>query len=132
MYTVGEHPGLRDDLRGSWQKRPVEDHVIVEYIRYRIAETGRRVDFEKAYAAAAEQLDLAPQCLGYELSHGIEEPDRYILRIEWTSVEDHEQGFGGGPKFPPFPAAIRPYIGDIEEMKHYASTSAVSVTGRSA
>ncbi|MEU6088809.1 antibiotic biosynthesis monooxygenase family protein [Streptomyces sp. NPDC047085] len=106
--------------------------MIVEYIRYRIAESERRVDFEKAYAAAAERLDLAPQCLGYELSHGIEEPDRYILRIEWTSVEDHEQGFRGGPHFPPFLAAIRPYIGDIEEMKHYTRTSVVSAAGRAA
>lgn len=100
--------------------------MIVEYIRYRIADPERRAEFEKAYATAAEQLDLAPQCLGYELSHGLEEPDRYILRIEWTSVADHEQVFRGGPHFPPFLAAIDPYIGDIEEMKHYALTSVVS------
>ncbi|WP_406131375.1 antibiotic biosynthesis monooxygenase family protein [Streptomyces sp. NBC_00989] len=100
--------------------------MIVEYIRYRIAEPERRAEFEKAYAAASEQLDPAPQCLGYELSHGVEEPDRYILRIEWTSVADHEQGFRGGPHFPPFLAAVQPYIGDIVEMKHYARTSVVS------
>ncbi|GAA3033018.1 hypothetical protein GCM10020000_07640 [Streptomyces olivoverticillatus] len=64
--------------------------MTVEYIRYRIAETERRTAFEKAYAAAAEHLYAAPQCLGYELSRGVEEPERYILRIEWTSVEDHE------------------------------------------
>ncbi|WP_307808354.1 putative quinol monooxygenase [Streptomyces oryzae] len=101
----------------------------MEYIRYRIAEAERRADFEKAYAAAALQLDLAPQCLGYELSHGVEEPDRSILRIEWTSVEDHEQGFRGGPQFPPFLEAIRPYIGDIEEMKHYSRTAVVAADG---
>ncbi|PKW09347.1 Quinol monooxygenase YgiN [Streptomyces sp. 1222.5] len=106
--------------------------MIVEYVRYRIAEAERRAGFEKAYAAAAQQLDLAPQCLGYELSHGIEEPDRYILRIEWTSVEDHEQGFRGGPHFPPFLAEIRSYIGDIEEMKHYTRTSVASTAGGTA
>ncbi|MCM2418967.1 antibiotic biosynthesis monooxygenase family protein [Streptomyces sp. RKAG293] len=100
--------------------------MTVEYIRYRITDPERRPAFEKAYTTAAEQLDLAPQCLGYELSHGVEESDRYVLRIEWTSVEAHEQGFRGGPQFPPFLAAIRPYIGDIEEMKHYERTSVVS------
>lgn len=104
--------------------------MIVEYIRYRIADPERRAKFEREYATAAEQLDLAPQCLGYELSHVIEEPDRYILRIEWTSVADHEQGFRGGPHFPPFLAAIRPYIEDIEEMKHYAGTSVGSAAAR--
>ncbi|MBB4893457.1 quinol monooxygenase YgiN [Streptomyces olivoverticillatus] len=99
--------------------------MTVEYIRYRIAETERRTAFEKAYAAAAEHLYAAPQCLGYELSRGVEEPERYILRIEWTSVEDHEGGFRRGPHFPPFLAEIRPYVDDIEEMKHYERTLVV-------
>ncbi len=99
--------------------------MIVEYIRYRIIDNERRIAFEKAYTAAAEQLDLAPQCLDYELSHGVEEPEHYILRIEWASVEEHEHGFRGGPYFRGFLAEIRPYIGDIEEMKHYERTSVV-------
>ncbi|WP_110945524.1 antibiotic biosynthesis monooxygenase [Streptomyces avicenniae] len=106
--------------------------MIVEYIRYRIPEQDRRTAFEQAYATAAAQLDLAPQCLAYELSHGVEEPERYVLRIEWTSVADHEQGFRGGPYFPPFLAAVRGWIGDIEEMKHYAHTAVVSPAPRRA
>ncbi|MFE0375516.1 putative quinol monooxygenase [Streptomyces inhibens] len=101
--------------------------MTIEYIRYRITDPERRAAFEKAYAAAAEQLDAAPQCLGYDLAHGVEEPDRYILRIEWTSVEDHLKGFRGGPLFGPFLASVRPYIDDIEEMKHYARTAVTSV-----
>ncbi|MFF4695388.1 group II truncated hemoglobin [Streptomyces chattanoogensis] len=100
--------------------------MTVEYIRYRISDPERRAAFEKAYAAAAEQLDAAPQCLGYDLAHGVEEPDRYILRIVWTSVEDHLQGFRGGPLFGPFLDRVRPYIEDIEEMKHYAGTAVSS------
>jgi quinol monooxygenase YgiN len=105
--------------------------MTLEYIRYRIAEPERRAAFEKAYTVAAELLDQAPQCLGYELAHGVEEPDRYILRIEWTSVQDHEQGFRSGPHFGAFLAEVRPYIRDIEEMKHYAVTAVSSERGRS-
>lgn len=100
--------------------------MTVEYIRYRIADPERRTAFENAYAAAAEQLDAAPQCLAYELTHGVEEPERYILRIEWTSVAEHLEGFRNGPHFPAFLGAIRPYVGDIEEMKHYELTSVVA------
>lgn len=103
--------------------------MIVEYVRYRIVEAERRAEFERAYEAAAKQLDLAPQCVAYELSQGVEEPQRYILRIEWTSVEDHERGFRKGPQFPTFLTAIRPYIGDIEEMKHYERTAVTSGAG---
>ncbi|MEV5505369.1 putative quinol monooxygenase [Streptomyces orinoci] len=99
--------------------------MTVEYIRYRIADPDRRRAFEKAYAAAVGHLYAAPQCLGYELAHGVEEPERYVLRIEWTSVEDHEQGFRRGPHFPPFLAGIEPYLPDIEEIRHYERTLVV-------
>ena len=46
-----------------------------------------------------------------------------MLRIRWTSSEDHLQGFRRGPGFRQFFGAIRPYLSDIEEMRHYAATS---------
>ncbi|MEV2278670.1 antibiotic biosynthesis monooxygenase [Nocardiopsis sp. NPDC049922] len=96
--------------------------MTLEYVRYRISAPERRAAFERAYADAAAWLDASPYCLGYDLSHGVEDPARYVLRIEWTSREDHEKGFRGGPHFPPFLESVRPFIGDIEEMSHYAST----------
>ncbi|MEU9123013.1 antibiotic biosynthesis monooxygenase family protein [Streptomyces sp. NPDC048506] len=97
--------------------------MTVEYIRYTLTDPERRAAFERAYTAAAAQLDAAPECLGYDLAQGVEEPEHYILRIEWTSVEDHLKGFRGGPHFPAFLDHVRPYIDDIEEMKHYAPTA---------
>jgi truncated hemoglobin YjbI len=45
------------------------------------------------------------------------------LRIAWTSVQEHLHGFRGGPVFGEFFAAIKPYVDDIEEMRHYGSTA---------
>ncbi|WP_246128139.1 group II truncated hemoglobin [Amycolatopsis rhizosphaerae] len=101
--------------------------VIVEYIRYRVSGPSR-TEFEAAYARAAEALAMAGQCLDYELSRCVEDPDHYILRIAWTSVEDHLKGFRSGPEFARFFAEIRPYVSDIEEMRHYERT-AVAGTG---
>ncbi|GAA2713946.1 globin domain-containing protein [Actinoplanes palleronii] len=101
--------------------------MIVEYIRYRIPE-GRDGEFEKAYARAAEQLAKAPQCGDYELSRCVDDPAAYVLRITWTSADDHLRGFRGGELFPVFLAEIRPYIESIEEMRHYRPT-AVRGTG---
>lgn len=96
--------------------------MIVEYIRYKIAGDGGQA-FEAAYAAAAPSLDASAHCLSYELSRCVEEPEQYILRIEWDSLEGHEQGFRGSPEFQPFLAAIRPFFGQIAEMRHYESTA---------
>ena len=96
--------------------------MIVEYVRYTIDE-GRAEAFEAAYARAAPSLDASPHCLAYELSRCVEAPESYVLRIEWDSVEGHMQGFRRSAEFAAFFAAIRPYVGDIAEMRHYAPTA---------
>jgi heme-degrading monooxygenase HmoA len=92
--------------------------MIVEYIRYTIP-ADRAAGFEAAYTAARVSLDESVHCLGYELSRGVEEPDNYILRIEWDSLEGHEQGFRQGPEFRQFFQHVRPFFNDIAEMRHY-------------
>jgi truncated hemoglobin YjbI/quinol monooxygenase YgiN len=103
--------------------------VIVEYVRYRIDEADEAA-FMADYARAAQVLERAPQCVDYELSRSVDEPACHVLRIVWTSAEDHIQGFRGGDLFPEFLAAIRPYVGTVEEMRHYERT-AVAGTGSS-
>jgi quinol monooxygenase YgiN len=96
--------------------------MIVEYIRYYLAEPAREA-FEQAYAAAAPLLDESPYCLGYELAVCAEDPGQYILRVTWTSAEDHLEGFRKSTGFRPFFAAIRPYVDAIQEMRHYTLTA---------
>ena len=95
--------------------------MIVEYIRYRVAEDRRRA-FEDGYAQAQSAPQASPHCLGWELAHCVEDPFRYILRIEWDSAEGHLHGFRISPQFRPFFAAVRPFFDDIEEMRHYEAT----------
>lgn len=92
--------------------------MTVEYIRYRI-DDARQDDFLSAYRRAAESLDASGYCLGYEMAHCEEEPDRFILRILWTSTDDHLAGFRSSAEFRTFFGHIRPYVDDIEEMQHY-------------
>ena len=79
-------------------------------------------DFEKAYGAASEYIKSPPHGLGYELTHCMEEPDRFILRIEWKSVEEHLQGFRKEENFKNFFRLVQPFIANIEEMQHYERT----------
>ena len=66
--------------------------MVVEYIRYAIP-APRAADFEGAYREAGAILAADEHCLGHEVSRGIEDPDHYVVRIEWDSIEGHEQGF---------------------------------------
>jgi quinol monooxygenase YgiN len=95
--------------------------MVIEYIRY-VIRAERAEEFHDAYRKASATLEASPECLGYELSQGIEEPANWILRIRWSSLEDHEKGFRNGPNFGPFLAHVGPFLGDIQEMKHYQVT----------
>jgi quinol monooxygenase YgiN len=93
--------------------------MIVEYIRYEITDPE---SFLRGYEAARVALDTSPHCLSYELSRCTEEPTSFILRIEWDSAEGHLQGFRKSPEFAAFLGAVRPFIENIKEMRHYAVT----------
>lgn len=106
--------------------------MIVEYIRYMLrksatgsAETASAA-FEAAYRIASSSLDASPHCIAYELSRCKEEQERYILRIEWDSIEGHMRGFRRAPEFASFLAAIKAFIDQIEEMQHYCLTPVVA------
>jgi quinol monooxygenase YgiN len=95
--------------------------MIIEYVRYRIP-ADRADQFIAAYATAGEVLRNSSHCLGYELSRCTEEPTSFILRIEWDSLDGHLNGFRKSAAFRDFLASVRPFIGDIEEMRHYERT----------
>ncbi|WP_266182631.1 putative quinol monooxygenase [Dyella humicola] len=99
--------------------------MIVEYIRYKLP-AADAIAFEMDYARAAACLAASPYCMGYALDRCAEEPGNYVLRIRWTSAQDHLQDFRHSEHFGPFLAAIRAYVPQIEEMRHYEPTG---VTG---
>jgi quinol monooxygenase YgiN len=96
--------------------------MSIEYIRYDLVAHAPE-EFMNAYAVAADALRASPECMAFELSRCEEAPASFILRIEWRSTRDHLEGFRKGPHFRPFLATIRPFIGEIAEMRHYAATS---------
>jgi Uncharacterized conserved protein len=97
--------------------------MTTEVIRYRVP-AGREEEFMAAYREGRRYLDASPECVGYDILRGIEEPDRFVVLIRWTSVERHLEGFRKGPQFPPFFQAVKPFFENIEEMKHYEAVPA--------
>jgi hemoglobin len=95
--------------------------MVVEYIRYTVDEA-RTEAFEEAYRQAAGVLEASEHCERYEVSRCTEDPTQHVVRIEWDSEEGHLSGFRKSPEFGAFFAAVRPFVNDIEEMRHYEVT----------
>ena len=52
---------------------------------------GREVEFETRFAAAVPSLTAAAGCGRVSLARGVESPSKYLLVIEWGSLEDHRR-----------------------------------------
>ena len=100
---IGRRFGKRDtELRSE-----SGDRLIVEYTRYEI-DKKRRGTFEEDYMKAGKLLEASKHCVAYELAHCTEDPDHYILRIEWDSEEGHLKGFRNSREFASFFASCAP------------------------
>lgn len=90
--------------------------MIVEYLRYTIADS-QQAEFAESYHRAAGPLLESPHCLSHEFCQCEEDRSRFIVRIEWSSPEDHLQKFRKSAEFREFFSHIKAYIGDIDEMR---------------
>jgi len=102
--------------------------MIVEYTRYKI-DTGQQDKFLADYSRAAESLQASKHCLRYELTQCTEDPAYFILRLEWDSEEGHLKGFRTSPEFAAFFTHVRPYVNEMEEMRHYKLTNVAGQGG---
>jgi quinol monooxygenase YgiN len=95
--------------------------MIIEYIRYELKEHSAEALVD-AYRVAGTALQAAPECLGFDLALCAEDAKVAVLRIRWRSAEAHMEGFRKSAHFRSFFAAVRPFVGEIAEMRHYQPT----------
>jgi heme-degrading monooxygenase HmoA len=78
---------------------------------------------EDAFVAAYEQVkhEVAdtPGCRSMRLVRGIESPSRFVLLVEWDSVEAHEQNFRASDGFGRWRAGIGPHFATPPQVEHY-------------
>ncbi|MDK2770012.1 MAG: antibiotic biosynthesis monooxygenase [Sphingomonas sp.] len=55
--------------------------------------------FEAAVAACAPLFQAAQGCRAMALESTEEDAARYVLRVEWDTIEDHMVGFRESPEF---------------------------------
>ena len=80
---------------------------------------GSAEQFATAYRGARDILASTPGVRSVRMTHGIERPDRFVLLVEWDSVEAHQQNFRGTERFPRWRAAIGPYFAGEPLVEHY-------------
>ena len=79
---------------------------------------GSEDDFAAAYLGAREVLTSTPGCRSVRMTRGVESPDRFVLLVEWDSVEAHEQNFRATDRFATWRGAIGPFFAAPPVVEH--------------
>ena len=80
---------------------------------------GQEDDFAAAYAEARHLVATTPGCRSVRMTRGIESPSRFVLLVEWDSVEAHEQNFRASERFPQWRALIGPHFAAPPVVEHF-------------
>ncbi|MCE1163411.1 MAG: antibiotic biosynthesis monooxygenase [Thiomonas sp.] len=83
---------------------------------------GTQAEFEAAIAHGVNTVIAQAQGFeGYEIRKGIEAPERYLLMIRWTSLEDHTVGFRQSEAFAQWRAIVGPYFAQPPVVQHFTT-----------
>jgi len=75
--------------------------------------------FVAAYRSVRPVLAGTDGCHSVRMTSGIESPNRFVLIVEWDSVEAHEVNFRQTERFAEWRAAIGPHFAQPPVVEHF-------------
>ena len=93
--------------------------MILELVDIRI-HPGQQAVFDEAIQRGVETvLSKAKGYQGYTVNKGIENPERYVLQIFWTTLENHTVDFRESPAFANWRAIVGPLFAGPPVVEHF-------------
>jgi quinol monooxygenase YgiN len=92
------------------------DGMVLEVADIRVHE-GSEADFAAGFLIAREVIVAAPGCHSAQMGQSIETPSRFVLRVEWDSVEAH-QHFRDSAQFADWRAPIGKFFAGPPYVEH--------------
>jgi len=82
--------------------------------------TGKEGDFEEAFSKAQSIISSMPGYVSHQLQKGIENPCRYILLVNWETLEDHAEGFRKSKSYQRWKALLHHFYDPFPVVEHYS------------
>ena len=93
--------------------------MILELVDIRI-QPGQQAAFDEAIArAVATVASRAVGFKGYSVHKGIESPERYVLQIQWETLENHTVDFRGSAAFADWRTIVGPFFATAPTVEHF-------------
>ena len=92
--------------------------MIVEHAIVTIR-PGSEADFEADFEQARLVIATSKGFGSLNLSRCIETPEKYLLLVEWDTLEDHTVGFRESDLFIEWRRLLSPYFKSLPEVTHF-------------
>ncbi len=83
--------------------------------------TGMESDFESAFARAQKIISGMPGYISHELQHCLEKTNRYILLVNWETLEHHTVGFRESLEYKEWRSLLHHFYDPFPVVQHYDS-----------
>lgn len=75
--------------------------------------------FERDFATASQFISAMKGYLGHTLRRCLEQRNKYLLLVNWESVEDHEPGFRQSKEYLEWKKLLHHYYQPFPTVEHY-------------
>ncbi len=86
---------------------------------------GREAEFEAAFRQAQAIIASMKGYRSHDLRRGMEVRNRYVLLVEWDSLEDHTVGFRGSPGYQEWRRLLHHFYDPFPVVEHYDAVGGV-------
>ncbi len=80
---------------------------------------GETAAFETTMQEAKAIISVMPGFIRLEVRPCVENDHRYLLLIEWQTLEDHTEGFRGSPEYEKWKALLHHFYAPFPTVEHY-------------
>ena len=80
---------------------------------------GKELRFQSDFAQAQKLISSIPGYINHQLQRCLEKPSRYILLVQWDTLEAHTEGFRGSPQYQKWKQLLHHYYNPFPEVEHY-------------
>ena len=80
---------------------------------------GKEKDFQTAFEQASPIIASRKGYISHHLQRCIEQENRYILLVNWETLEDHTVGFRGSEEYQEWKRLLHHFYDPFPTVEHY-------------
>ncbi|SDN83639.1 Heme-degrading monooxygenase HmoA [Paenibacillus sp. yr247] len=84
--------------------------------------TGKNAEFEAAFRQASSIISSMKGYISHELQTCIEDSNKYLLFVQWETLDDHTVGFRGSAEYQEWRKLLHHFYDPFPVVEHYSLT----------